>query len=138
MELSSHYPSIRTHSEHLQYPTVAYGFPTPRSTLCVLIVFGGVWIFGTTVVLPARSAINSILLGTPYTSLLLFPSNNGDAMECREWILFWNKVDQLWELEEGYVSKAHPYPVQDCDRFATRMACAWSAPRVRCVGVGNG
>ena len=42
----------------------------------------------------------------PYTSMLLLPSNNGDAMECREWILFWNKVDQLWELEEGYVSKA--------------------------------
>ena len=34
--------------------------------------------------------------------------------------------------------ESNSYPVQDCDRFATRMACARSAPRVRCVGVGNG
>jgi len=69
----------------------------------------GHWDFNNRDITSVPSGIlphNWIHLGTPYTSMLLFPSNNGDAMECREWILFWNKVDQLWELEEGYVSKA--------------------------------
>ena len=50
-------------------------------------------------VVPEHKGMVASVCGSTQTSI--FPSN---TEECREWILFWNKVDQRWELEEKYVS----------------------------------
>ena len=84
-------------------------------------------------VVPEHKGMVASVWGSTQTSI--FPSNiticyaGLSTEECREWIMFWNKVDQWWELEEKYVSTTNR-PIHIKFRTAMELRPEWRAQGV--------
>lgn len=85
-----------------------------------------------------QSGANRFMLRGGSTQTSIFPSNITNCYEgssatsteeCREWIMFWNKVDQWWELEEKYVSTTNR-PIHIKFRTAMELRPEWRAQGV--------